>query len=84
MTDKHGVEVKIGDKVIAIDMKFNPPLYIGKITDMSGNMSGNIDDRLDIIELRENICDSVNHPKFYSYEFELWTPERELIAKLEV
>jgi hypothetical protein len=47
-------------------------------------MSDNIDDRLDIIELRENICDDVNHPKFYSYEFELWTPERELIAKLEV
>ena len=51
---------------------------------MSGNMSGNIDDRLDIIELGENICDSVNHPRFYSHEFELWTSDRELIAKLEI
>jgi hypothetical protein len=83
MTDKHGVEVKLGDKVIGIDMSYNPPLHIGKITDIDHYDRPLVSD---IISLRENICDSyyTDHPRFYSHEFELWTSERELIAKLEV
>jgi hypothetical protein len=75
MTDKHGVEVQIGDKVIGIDMEMEPPLHIGKITDLSVGGGGAF------IELGENIR---NHPRFFSEEFELWTPERELIVKLEL
>jgi hypothetical protein len=30
MTDKHGVEVKIGDKVIGIDMSYNPNYILEK------------------------------------------------------
>ena len=74
MKDKHGDEVKLGDKVIAIDLNYTPPLYIGKITDITHY--GAI-----IVKLQENIR---NHPRFFSEEFELWTPERELIVKLEL
>jgi hypothetical protein len=77
MKDKHGDEVKLGDKVIGIDLDYNPPLHIGKITDMSDNI-------VNIIELGENILDDDDHPRFFSEEFELWTPERELITKLEI
>jgi hypothetical protein len=76
MTDKHGVEVKIGDKVIGIDMKFNPPLRIGKITDIVkiGMPNGEV----------VKLGDEKGQPRFYSREVELWTSDRELIAKLEI
>jgi len=74
MTDKHGVEVKIGDKVIGIDMNYTPPLHIGKIAELSVGGAP--------IILEENTYRF--SPSFYSYEFELWTPERELIVKLEI
>jgi hypothetical protein len=80
MKDKHGDEVKLGDKVIGIDLNYTPPLYIGKITDITHY--GAI-----IVKLQENIR---NHPRFfsearfYSEEFELWTLERELLVKLEI
>ena len=74
MRDKHDVEVKIGDKLIGIDMDMNPPLHIGKIAWLSVGSA---------IIISEAYTDR-RYRTFYSYEFELWTPERELIAKLEI
>jgi len=90
MTDKHGVEVKIGDKVIGIDMNYTPPLHIGKIAELSVGGAPIISvGGAPIISvggapiiLEENTYRF--SPSFYSYEFELWTPERELIVKLEI
>ena len=82
MTDKHGVEVKIGDKVIGIDMNYTPPLHIGKIAELSVGGAPIISVGGAPIILEENTYRF--SPSFYSYEFELWTPERELIVKLEI
>jgi hypothetical protein len=41
MTDKHGVEVKIGDKLIGIKVHYKHPLHIEKITEIwPGIISG--------------------------------------------